>query len=76
MFGDNESVVMSGSVPHSQLNKRWTDLSHHRAREAVAAQVMDFWHMSHWDNQSHVLQGELTHLCLAHTAARVCASST
>ena len=55
MFGCNESVVTSGSIPHSQLNKRWTALSYHRAREAIAAQVMDFWHMPGAENPADIL---------------------
>ena len=69
MFGDNESVVTSSAIPHSQLNKRWTALSYHRVREAIAAQVFEFWHVpgdenpadivsKHWANNkaSHVLR--------------------
>ena len=37
MFGNNESVVTSGSIPHSQLNKRWTALSYHRCTEGRVA---------------------------------------
>ena len=55
MFGDNESVVTSGSIPHSQLNKHWTALSCHRAREAIAAQVMDFWHVPGTENPADML---------------------
>ena len=55
LFGDNESVVTSGSIPHSQLNKCWTALSYHRVREAIAAQVMDFWHIPGAENPADML---------------------
>ena len=55
MFGDNESVVTSGTIPHSQLNKRWTALSYHRVREAIAANVYDFWHVPGPENPADVL---------------------
>lgn len=37
MFGDNEAVVTSGTIPHSKLSKRWHMLPYHRVRGAVAA---------------------------------------
>ena len=30
MFGDNKSVVLNWTVPHSQLNKRHNALAYHR----------------------------------------------
>ena len=44
MFGDNESVVNTASVPHSKLGKRHNILSYHRTREAIAAGITRF----HW----------------------------
>ena len=42
MFGDNGSVVKSGSMPHSPLRKRHHALSYHYTREAVASNAVDF----------------------------------
>jgi hypothetical protein len=42
MFGDNESVVNSSSIPHAKLHKRHTALSFHRVREAVASKYIRF----------------------------------
>jgi hypothetical protein len=39
VFGDNESVINTGSVPHGKLTKRHNALSFHRVREAVAAGI-------------------------------------
>ena len=44
VFGDNESVVNTASVPHSKLGKRHNILSYHRTREAIAAGIIRF----HW----------------------------
>ena len=55
MFGDNESVVTSSTIPHSQLNKRWTALSYHRVREAIAAQVFEFWHVPGDENPADIV---------------------
>jgi hypothetical protein len=45
MFGDNQSVINSSTIPHSSLNKRHNALSYHRAREAIASKVMNFPHV-------------------------------
>ena len=45
MFGDNESVVKSSTLPHSSLNKRHNALSYHRVREAIAAGILKFYHI-------------------------------
>ena len=42
MFGDNESVVNSSSIPDSKLHKRHTALSFHRVREAIASKMVAF----------------------------------
>ena len=42
MFGDNESVANSASIPHAKLHKRHIALLFHRVREAIAAGVMIF----------------------------------
>ena len=63
MFGDNESVVNTASVPHARLLKRHVALSYHKVREAVAAGIMRFHHVrgklnpadilsKHWDYSS------------------------
>ena len=37
LFGDNKSVVTSGSVPHSRLSKHHHALAYHYTRQAVAS---------------------------------------
>ena len=60
MFGDNESVVNSASIPHAKLHKRHTALSFHKTRSAIAAGILRFHHIGgdhnpadivskHWD---------------------------
>ena len=49
MFGDNESVVNSSSVPHAKLHKCHTALSFHCVREAVASKFVVF----------HYIRGEM-----------------
>ena len=50
MFGDNEAVVNSSSIPGGQLKKRANILNYHRVREAVAAGFVNFVHMSGKEN--------------------------
>ena len=45
LFGDNQSVVTSGSVPHSPLKKRHLSLSFHYTREAIASGAVQFHHL-------------------------------
>ena len=45
MFGDNESVVKSATIPHLSLMKRHNALAYHRVREAIAAKVLHFCHI-------------------------------
>ena len=42
MFGDNESVVNSTSMPHTKLHKRHVYLAFHRVREAIAAGILTY----------------------------------
>ena len=66
MFGDSESVVTSSTIPHSQLNKRWTALSCHRVREAIAAGVFSFWHVPGVENAADVLSNHWSYHKVAH----------
>ena len=55
MFGDNQSVITSSTIPHSSLNKRHNALSYHRVREAIASNVLWFFYLKSKDNPSDVL---------------------
>ena len=48
MFGDNQSVITSSTIPHSTLSKRHNALSYHRVREAIAAGILHF-HQDRWE---------------------------
>jgi hypothetical protein len=64
LFGDNEMVVNTASVPYSKLHKQHVALlSYHRVREAIAAGILRFHHVrgklnpadilsKHWDYSS------------------------
>jgi len=55
MFGDNESVVNSYSIPHAKLHKRHTALSFHRVCEAVASKYVGFYFLPGADNPADIL---------------------
>jgi Reverse transcriptase (RNA-dependent DNA polymerase) len=55
MFGDNESVVNSSSIPHARLHKRHTALSFHRVREGIAAGIAKFHHVRSASNPADIL---------------------
>jgi hypothetical protein len=54
LFGDNQSVIISSTIPHSSLTKRHNALAYHRVREAVAATVMYFMKVSGKVNVSDI----------------------
>jgi len=55
MFGDNETVVNSTSLPHARLQKRHNMLSWHVTRAALASGVLVFHHIKGKLNPSDVL---------------------
>ena len=55
MFGDNDSVVNSSTIPHAKLHKRHTILSFHRVREAIASKVLQFHHIPGIINPADIL---------------------
>jgi hypothetical protein len=55
LFGDNQSVITSSTVPTSTLNKRHNALSYHRVREAIASGTIYLMHIPGIMNPSDVL---------------------
>ena len=55
MFGDNQSVITSSTIPHSTLKKRHNALSFHRVREAIAANIFQFFKIRSEDNPADIL---------------------
>ena len=61
MFGDNKSVVDSSMIPHIKLHKRHTALSLHRVCEAIAGDLIQFYHMDGKDNPADILSKHWAH---------------
>ena len=61
MFGDNESVVNSSSIPHHKLHKRHNALSYHRTREAIAAGIIRFEFIRSEENPADILSKHWDH---------------
>jgi len=59
LFGDNESVVTSSTLPHSVLSKRHNALSYHSVREAIAAKIIAFYYKKGKDNPADILSKPL-----------------
>ena len=55
MFGDNQTLVNSCSMPHARLHKRHVIISFHWICEAVAAKILHFIHMPGANNPADVL---------------------
>jgi hypothetical protein len=61
LFGDNESVVKSSTVPHSQLSKRHHALAYHYTREAIASGMVIFTHIPSGINVADILSKHWGH---------------
>ena len=61
MFGDNKTVVDSGSLPHAKLHKRHMMLSYHRVREAIASGMVKFFHIPGEINPADILSKHWGH---------------
>jgi hypothetical protein len=61
IFGDNQSVITSGTIPHSSLNKGHNVLAYHQVCEAIASDVIWFFHISGTVNPADVLTKFLGH---------------
>ena len=61
LFGDTESVVKSGTVPHSQLSKRHHALAYHFTREDVASKMVSFHHIPGEINPADILSKHWGH---------------
>ena len=55
MFGDNQSVVTSSTVPDSRLQKRHVALSYHRVREAMASGFLEYFFIEGKYNPADIL---------------------
>ena len=55
MFGDNQAVVKSSTLPEAKLHKRHTLLSFHRVRLAIAARIVHFIHIDGRINPADIL---------------------
>jgi hypothetical protein len=55
MLGDNQSVVLSTTVLSSILKKKHNAIAYHRIREAIAAGIIQFVHISTTENCANIL---------------------
>ena len=61
MFGDNQSVITSSTIPHSSLAKQHNALAYHRVREAIAAKIIKFFHIDGTTNPADILSKHCGH---------------
>ena len=55
LLGDNESVIMSSTLPSSKIKKKHNACAYHRIREAIAAGVMRFAYVKSAENYADCL---------------------
>ena len=61
VFGDNQAVVNSSMIPEYNLKKRHNALAYHRVREAIAAGIIQYYHIDGKENPADVLRKFLPH---------------
>ena len=61
LFGDNKTVVDSGTIPHAKLKKRHLMLSYHYVREAIATGSYVYTFIKGEDNPSDILSKHWSH---------------
>ena len=61
MFGDNKTVVDSGSLPDAEPHKRHTMLSYHCIHEAIASGMVKFFHIPGEINPADILSKHWGH---------------
>jgi hypothetical protein len=54
MFGDNQSVINSSTIPQSSLNRCHNALSYHLVHECIAAEIIYFIHVKGKFNPSNL----------------------
>ena len=59
LFDNNKSIVMSSTIPHSSLNKRWNTLSYHKVHEAITSGFIRFKHILSGNNPANILTKSL-----------------
>lgn len=55
LFGDDETVVNSSTIPHLTLGKCWNALSYHFVREVIAGGWLSFEHIPRKENRTDML---------------------
>ena len=55
LFKDNESVIVSSTIPTSTLKKRQNSILYHLFQEAIALSIVNFIHISGDENLTDVL---------------------
>ena len=61
LYGDNQSMITSSTLPHSKLSKRHNALAYHQVREAVAAKILGFYKIDGNKNVADILSKHWSH---------------
>jgi hypothetical protein len=55
MFGDYKAVVINTTIPSSQLKKKHNAICYHQVREAIAAKIINFFHIRSENNYADIM---------------------
>ena len=55
LFGDNQSMITSSTIPFSSLKKKHNAIGYHRIREAIVSRIVDLLHVASKENLADIL---------------------
>ncbi len=60
MFGNNKLIIINTTMPLSQLKKKHNAITYHRVPEAIAAGIINFFHIPSVSNFADILTKTLS----------------
>jgi len=70
LLGDNMSVVLNTTIPSSPIKKKHLSCAYHRIREAIAAGIIDYAHVSSKENVADIFTKPLPIATFQYLAAK------
>ena len=70
LLGDNMSVVLNTTIPSSPIKKKHLSCAYHRIREAIAAGIIDYAHISSKENIADIFTKPLPTVTFQYLVAK------
>jgi len=70
LLGDNMSVVLNTTIPSSPIKKKHLSCAYHRIREAIAAGIIDYAHVTSKENVADIFTKPLPTVTFQYLVAK------